>query len=43
MSGAKNMLGADQKYVFNKVLEMFGTDLESRINILLTHCDGSQP
>lgn len=41
MPGGNKMLGADQKYVFNKILEMFGKDLESRINILLTHCDGS--
>lgn len=43
MNAGSNKLGDDKKYVFNKVLDIFGKDLEPRINIFLTHCDGSQP
>ena len=36
-------LEATQKYVFNKVLEVFGKDIKDNIFILLTFADGQRP
>ncbi len=36
-------LTCSQKYVFNRVLEIFGKDIEDNICIMSTFCDGARP